>query len=53
MESIDAAKEKALEEANWTRKRKRTKLTAKEKIKEIDVLHNDLSEVNCVLFLGM
>ena len=54
MVSLDAAKEKALEDLNKSRKRKRTQLTPKEKRKVVaDVLDKDFSEENCVLFLGM
>ena len=54
MAALDAAKEIALEEANKSRKKKMTELTAKEKRGVIaDVLSKDLSEENCVLFLGM
>ena len=50
--AIDAAKEEALKDAN--KSRKRTDLTAKEKRRVVaNVLDNDLSEENCVLFLGM
>ena len=53
MATLDAAKEKALEELNKSRKRKRTELTAKEKRNVVaDVLDKDFSEENCVLFLG-
>ena len=52
--AIDAAKEEALKDANKSRKRKRTDLTAKEKRRVVaNVLDNDLSEEKCVLFLGM
>ena len=54
MTALDAGREKALEEANKSRKRKRTELTPKEKRRVVaTVLENDLSEENCVLFLGM
>ena len=54
MATLDAAKEKALEELNKSRKRKRTELTAKEKRNVVaGVLDKDFSEENCVLFLGM
>ena len=52
--AIDAAKEEALKDANKSRKRKRTDLTAKEKRRVVaNVLDNDLSEEKCLLFLGM
>lgn len=51
---LDEAKERALEEINKDRKRKRSSLTPKEKRKVVaEVLENDLSEEKCVLFLGM
>ena len=54
MASVDAAKEKALEEANNNRKRKGSALSAKEKRQVIaEVLGKDLSEEKCVLFLGL
>ena len=54
MATLDAAKEKALEELNKSRKRKRTEPTAKEKRNVVaDVLDKDFSKENCVLFLGM
>ena len=54
METLDEAKEKALEEANKSRKRKRTSLSAKEKRQVIaSSFERDFSEENCVLFLGM
>jgi hypothetical protein len=54
MKTLDEAKQKALEEANKSRKRKRTSLSAKEKIQVIaSSFERDFSEENCVLFLGM
>ena len=49
MESVNTAKEKALEEENRTRKRKRTELTAKEKRRGI-LLDKDLSKGMLILF---
>ena len=54
MSALEKVKEEALEEANSTRKRAATKLTGKEKRGAVaGVLNRDLSEENCVLFLGM
>ena len=54
MATLDSAREQALEEANKSRKRKRTELTAKEKRQVVNrALDYDLSEQNCVMFLGM
>ena len=51
---MNSAREKALEETNKPRKRKRAELTAKEKRDVVaKALDYDLSEENCVLFLGM
>ena len=54
MATLESAREKALEETNKSRKRKRAELTAKEKRDVVaKALDYDLSEENCVLFLGM
>ena len=51
--TLNSAREKALEETNKTRKRKRAELTAIEKRDVVaKALDYDLSEEKCVLFLG-
>lgn len=54
MDVLNEAKEKALEDVNKNRKRRKTSLSAKEKrVVVAGTLEKELSEESCVLFLGM